>query len=482
MTRASMAYMKRLLVGGVAAALLTEGCSGDPALYLGGPAGPTTGLQLSTSRFILRAGEPATLGAQARDAVGNPTADGVSFASCDGAIVTVAATGSTEQWSQIASVTGVGLGESCVVVTAGAVTDTVRVAVGPSSIVIAGPDTVLSGVAGIDYQVQFYDHDGNALTAGPDFPIAPVVSLNPLRLPITEVGALAYTAAGQQPGNVRLQTSTTADFGGIVGVKVVTVRPGVFAGSMSANTATQGGAITVTAAIPWDGDEYVLFGSIPASNWTGVQADAVTNPSGGTLTFLVPWNVAPGTYDVTVVNQGPGQVAQVAAGFTVTAGTMVNNQQTPRSANNTSGTELRSRISLARPLAWPVVWDPTVTLTNYSYYTLNNIPAAGQGNAGEVVVRATLDWIDSCGSVCESSADEDFDIEIINGGFTAFLDLDAAALGKPEVSHFNANDGLFYFFRYRTYTGAGAAHAVIEWLGNGGLCADEAGCTIGGVP
>ena len=249
MTRASMRHMKRLLVGGVGAALLAAGCSGDPALYLGGPPGPTTDVQLSTNPFILRAGEASTLGAQARDATGNPTADAVSFSSCNASKVAVAGAVSTGQWSHVATVTAMTLGESCVVVTVGGVTDTVRVAVGPGSVLIVGPDTVLSGTPA-SYALEFYDLSGNQLTAGPDFPIPPLVSLNTLRLPVSEVDPLTYDAAGQQPGPVTIQMTTTADFGTVTGNKIVTIVPGIFGGTFSAETAAQGTSVTVTGAVP----------------------------------------------------------------------------------------------------------------------------------------------------------------------------------------------------------------------------------------
>ncbi|MDH4045713.1 MAG: hypothetical protein OEW06_14780, partial [Gemmatimonadota bacterium] len=77
-----------LLVGGTALAVAV-GCSTDPALYLGGPAGPTAALAVSNSRADLRVGGTATVGARGVDAVGNTTADVPNLASCDGSVVSV---------------------------------------------------------------------------------------------------------------------------------------------------------------------------------------------------------------------------------------------------------------------------------------------------------------------------------------------------------------------------------------------------------
>jgi hypothetical protein len=203
----------------------------------------------------------------------------------------------------------------------------------------------------------------------------------------------------------------------------------------------------------------------------------MTDPSAGSLTFLVPWNLPPGSYSVTVLNQGPFQVAQtVTAPFTVTAGTAVVNWNS-FPGNNTSGAELRTKISLDRPLAFPVVFSGNANPEDRSYYTLDNRPFTTQ-TTSEVVLRVRLDWVDSCGEVCDPATDEDVDIEIIDGGFTAFLDLDGGTLAVPESTLFNFQESTFYFIRIRTFAGAAQTHVVIEWLGNGSLCADGAGCTI----
>jgi hypothetical protein len=310
MTIASKTYVWRLLRSGAGALLLAAGCSGDPALYLGGPPGPAAELQLSTSRFILRAGESRALGAQPRDAVGNPTGDAVTFGSCDASRITVASAGATEQWSQTATVTGVGLGESCVTVSAGAVSDTVRVAVGPGSIVISGPDTVPSGGLGT-YELEFYHLDGTPLVPGADFSPPPIVAVDPLLLAISAVDPLTYDAAGQQPGDVTIQTSTTADFGTVTGSMIVTVVPGTFAGTLSAASAAPG--VLVTAAKAADGPGF----DADSKATLGTTTAFVDGYTASTVSFFVPAIGSTDAATLTLLDMGPTQIAQTVS-FTPT--------------------------------------------------------------------------------------------------------------------------------------------------------------------
>jgi hypothetical protein len=466
--------MKRFLVGGCAA-LLATACAGDPSLYLGGPAGPPVALELSSQRFVLRAGATTTIAGQLRDEVGNAVAGDVTFAPCDSKLTLGAGT-SAEGWATTATISPATLGESCVTATAGGFTETIVVRIVPGTILIVGPDTVLSGGTA-SFSLEFYSLDGTLLATDPDFPIPELVSTNSFRMPVTAVDPLNYGAAGQAPGLVTLQAATDIEYGSVSGDKVVTIVPGIFAGTLSANTAGQGGAITVTGALPWNGDEFVTIGGEVGSMWSGLAADAMTDPSTGSLTFLVPWNLPPGSYSVTVLNQGPFQVAQtVTTPFTVTAGTAVVNWNS-FPGNNTSGAELRTKISLDRPLAFPVVFSGNANPEDRSYYTFDNRPFT-TNTTNEVVLRIRLDWVDSCGEDCDPATDEDVDIEIIDGGFTAFLDLDGGTLAVPESTLFNFQESTFYFIRIRTFAGAAQTHVVIEWLGNGSLCADGAGCTI----
>jgi hypothetical protein len=146
---------------------------------------------------------------------------------------------------------------------------------------------------------------------------------------------------------------------------------------------------------------------------------------------------------------------------------------------NTSGAELRTKISLDRPLAFPVVFSGNANPEDRSNYTFDNRPHTN-GTADEVVVRIVLDWVDSCGQVCSPATDEDIDIEVIDGGFTAFLDLDGATLDVPESTLFNFQESTFYFVRIRSFSGAAQTHVVIQWLGDGNLCGDNGACNIGG--
>ena len=473
----------RVFGAAVALAITASACSDEPPLFPGGDPGVMADIRLATNGAVLRVDDTLTVAAQAVDSAGNPVADAVSFTPCDGR-VSVTAGEATDLWDNVAIITALGLGKTCVVAAGGQFADTIRLSFGPGSIVITGPDTVLSGTM-VNYGVEFYSVNGNLLTVEADFEVPRVRSLNTLRLPVTRTDVVAYDAAGQQPGLVELQVATGPDGANITAHKFVTIVPGVFGGTMSTNTAAQGASVTVTGNIAWDGDEHVTIGGIVGSNWTGRQADPVMiDAAARTLTFFVPWNLAPGDYEVIVLDQGSGEIAgRVTTPLTVIAGVPVHNQNGFPGVN-TRGAELTGRVSLDRPLAFPVVFNTGVTGSTTSYYTFDNRPASGQGESGEKVVRITLDWVDACGAVCTAgTVDEDVDVQIIDGAFTVFLDLDGAtATRKPESTHFNFNDGAFYFVRYQTFSGSAATHTVIRWLGDGNLCADQGGCTIDGQP
>ena len=144
--------------------------------------------------------------------------------------------------------------------------------------------------------------------------------------------------------------------------------------------------------------------------------------------------------------------------------------------------------------AFPVVFDPPNSGGgSTTYYTYNNcgpawVEGSGSGcstndggTAAEVAVRIQLDWIDSCGDVCDVSVDHDFDIQLIDGGFTVFKDTDGSTERKPESTLYNYDDGDFHLMRFSSFFGtSGGSHATFEYLGNGGICADDGGCVIGG--
>jgi hypothetical protein len=423
-----------MLLGG--AILAATGCTKEAPLYPGGPVGPAAALNLSSALFVVNAGgAPATVAARVEDSVGNPTSDAVSFASCDPAKVTVAAGAAMDQWTSSADISGVTLGASCVTATGAGMTDTIRVRIAPGTIVIAGPDSVLSG-AGASFGVEFYSLDGTQLTAGADFPIPDVQSLNALRLPIQATDPLTYDAAGQQPGAVVLQISTNTDFGSVTANKIVTVVPGVFTGALSATSGAIQTMIKVTpgAGIAFDADTRVRFGPVASSyygeNWDGTAADAPIAVFPDSLLFIVPASIPLGTYDAYVLDQGPNQIASKTSFTVVAGGTPVGNRQ-PYPGANTPGARLENK---PLPVIFPVVFPDAGTT---SYYTVS--PTAA--------FQYTM--------VLHFPCPGDLDIQIIDGGFTAYQgDQSGETYACPEATVWRTAANGFNFIRIYNYNGA----------------------------
>jgi hypothetical protein len=213
--------------------------------------------------------------------------------------------------------------------------------------------------------------------------------------------------------------------------KLVTVVPGTFTGTISATTgAVQSGFIKVTrGAVPWDGDETVKIGpTYFGNNWDGTAAGtAVAAWYPDSILFRVPAPLTPGTYDLFVLDQGPNQIGSKLS-FTVT-GTPTDNRQAYPGAN-TPGTGLADK---PLPLRFPVVFpDPSVGVT--SYYTVT--PAAA--------FQFTM--------LLQFACPGDLDIQIIDGGFTAYQgDRGGETLACPEATVWRTDAGGFNFIRVYNY-------------------------------
>lgn len=423
-----------LLVLGGAALAVASGCSEDPALYLGGPAGPPTELQLSDSKLTLLVGQSAELGVQPRDAVGNAATavPAVQIATCDASMVSVTTSGSNSQWAERASVTALALGESCLVVTGASITDTVHVFMGPASARIVGPDTVLSG-SPATFGLEFFALDGSTLTAGPAYPAPSVRSLNTLRLPVTQVDQITWDAAGQQPGSVTLRIEADPDFGSVTAEKTVVVAPGAFTGAISATTADiQAGPIVVTpGTVAWDGDETVVMGGYIVDSWDGSSATAREAWYPDSIVFWVPATLAAGTYDLFVLDQGPTQIASVLS-FTVTGAPVSNRHAFP--GTNTPGVTLEDK---PLPLRFPIVHDggSGTNPLDRTYYTIAPVGFDYQFTA-----------------LLSFECPGDLDVQFVDGDFTAFLgDRSGETLECPEATVWRVVDGDFNFLRVQNF-------------------------------
>jgi hypothetical protein len=425
--------VQRTVAVALSAAGLLSACGTDTIVYPGGPAGPPVAVSVSNGRFVMHAGESAALGVRGEDEAGNPVPSVTpTFQACDAGVASVAGGAATDQWTATATVSAVALGETCLIVTVGSLPpETILVNVGPARLVIAGPDTVLSG-SDVAFTLQFYSQDGTQLTApSSGFPTPAVVSLKSLGLPLTATSAIDYTAPGQQPGPVELQVVMDPLFGGVTANKIVEVVPGVFGGTISATTAAvQGGPILVTRdpAFTWDGDETVRIGNYIADNWDGTAGGAFrASWYADSIVFWIPAPVPAGTYDLVIADQGPTQVAG-AVSFTVTGTATPNRQAFP--GNNTPGASLEDK---PLPLRFPVVHN--LALGTTTYYTM-------APSGADFVFTALLQF------ACPG----DLDIQFIDGDFTVFMgDRSGETLACPEATVWSVADGAFNFLRIQTF-------------------------------
>ena len=312
----------RFWVFGAALALAGVGCSEEPDLYLGGPVGPAAAIQVSDSRVDLAAGGSATIGARVVDAAGNTVAGVTPTVSSASAAVAGATVGAAdEQWTATVTVTGAGLGETVLTLSASGLTTEVVARVGPASVTIArsdgGPAQVPSG-GSAEYELKLWDMAGNALTTiPPEYPTPLVTSTSTARVSVARVEGepLKWTATGAQPGAVNLNVASNAraqQFGlPVTAQAAVTVVPGTFTGTLSAATAAPGSVITATKAAggpDFDADSKVTLGT------TSAFVDGFTAT---TISFAVPAIGSTAASTLSLLDMGAAQIAQTTT-FTPT--------------------------------------------------------------------------------------------------------------------------------------------------------------------
>jgi hypothetical protein len=288
-----------LLVAG-GAALAALGCSDDPSLFLSGPPGAPAGQRLSASRVTIVVGDSVALGARVEDAAGNSvTGTAPTVASCNDAVATVGGSAADPLYSTSVWVRATGLGVSCLTVSGGGFTDTVRVTTGPSAVKIVGPnlaattDTVQSGAV-VPFTVIAFGKAGDTLPGTTEYEWTSSAAAN------LAVHRLTGEAAGKSPGTPSVRVRAP---GGAMDQKSARVVAGIFNGTLSAATAAPGALITITRASDgpfFDGDTGVNLG----------QAAFVDSWSAGSVTFAVPATGATTAAVLGLTNMGPGQVAQ----------------------------------------------------------------------------------------------------------------------------------------------------------------------------
>ena len=237
--------MKRILVGGCAALLVMAGCADDPSLYVGGPPGATTRLQLSTGDLSIRVGEAVVVGAAALDAVGNVTGDVPSFSACSGAPVTVGTATGENLYSAAASITGAAsaVGAGCVNVTAGGVSDTIHVEVGPAGLVIDVADPII-GYDSEDPAANVFTFGATGYDAGG----AAVSGSAPLSWSLSNATVAAVNAATGDVTTTGLGSTVlrVRGPGGVNAAAALTIAAPALAGTASASSGNNGALITAT--------------------------------------------------------------------------------------------------------------------------------------------------------------------------------------------------------------------------------------------
>lgn len=285
--------MKRILVGGCVALLVTAACSDDPSLYLGGPAGPTARIQLSSADVKVTVGDSVRVGGAALDAVGNVTGDVPSFTSCTGTPVTLASATADGLFTAATWVRATELGVGCVVASAGGVVDTFPVQTGPAGLAIVGPDTIVSGLSGT-FTAVATALNGSALTGTTNY--AWTSSGNAFL--VTELAEGAATARSPGAPSILLRAPN-----GVSARRPVTIVPDVLLGTISQ---TSGSAGEVVSFARTGGDAYDLNTQVRLGTVLGF-IDRITADS---IYVAMPASGVAGAQNLTIENVGPNELAQ----------------------------------------------------------------------------------------------------------------------------------------------------------------------------
>jgi hypothetical protein len=410
--------MKRFLVGGCAA-LLLAGCSQDPSLYLGGPPGPATRVQLSSGNVALTVGRSATIGAAALDEVGNVTGDVPTFSACGGPISTASAT----PFGMFSAATTIdaapsAVGETCVLASAGGLSDSIHVTVGPAGLTLTGPDTVVSGETA-SYTATGYDAAGAPVTG--TVPLVWTTSNEALM--ITEFAA--GNIAGRTPGTVSLRTRAA---NGVDATKSVVILIGTFSGTLSAANGSAGLQVTATSGAaddPFDANTAATYGG---------QAAFVELLGPTSFLVAVPATGVAGAQNLDLTNLGPNQTARRVS-FTANS-TFDDQYGAVTQAPGTAPSYAASRS----PNGW-------VYFTHSGFGT--GVPSRGllnggtqedhyflitTGAGGGLITEARLEWTNG-GAAPSGGSASDVDVYICPTTWGGDFDLCAAQLFSPATTN-----------------------------------------------
>jgi hypothetical protein len=203
-------------------------------------------------------------------------------------------------------------GESCVVVSGGGITDTIKLRVVPATIDVTATDTLVPSGQNVSLSVLY-----QAVSGGP----ASGVEFDTMRTRFTVRTATkgvidrSGNFSGQEPGQTWV-VATFTDMGVVRTDSIsLTVVPGPFTGTVAQAAYGGGHALVFTAgAVAFDANTEVRFTN-PDLSWVHLRPNTAT-----TARALLPFNLPAGTtINYQIVNMGPTEIATVGSFVTTSA-------------------------------------------------------------------------------------------------------------------------------------------------------------------
>lgn len=272
--------------------------------------------RLSVSNAVVEVGGQIGVVANVLNQYGAALVVNVTASECDaGVTVAVDTVRSEYEYPERFIITGNTVGESCVVVSGGGITDTIDVRVVPAAVDLelsAPGDTLVESGSVVDLSVAYLGATG-AAAPGATLDTNTSFSVSP-----SAVGVVDDTGAfsARAPGTAWVKATYT--YLGVTRTDSVqiTVVPAAFTGTVQQVTVQGGEALLFTAgAIPFDDDTAVQF----ETDWGTM---VTLQPVSATEAYaLLPFGLPSGTtLSYSIVNAGPNQLA-IGDEYTLTAAT-----------------------------------------------------------------------------------------------------------------------------------------------------------------
>ena len=357
--------------------------------------------RLNPSSVAVNAGGEVLVDAVLVNKFGGGLNQAVTGTPCDNKITAVPDSArSAFEFPERFRITGVTLGQTCLIVSGGGITDTVTVRVSPATINVAGADTVRSGES-LTPTIQFLNEAGQPVTGL----TAASVRWTSLSTSVAVVDSLTGVITGRAPGSGQIVATLVPQLG-VTRVDTLrfVVTAGNFTGTVAPSPAPELAIVTFNAgAVPFDTDTNVTFDGLTTF---------IVSRSATQLRAVVPAGVA-ATSQFVLSNLGPNQVASRGSLPIINRGT---DQYEP---NNTPTT--------GRPIALGDTVYTRLGGTDVGDYFVLTITET-------TAVRFDLDWI--------GTADVDVLIQNVSGqNFNAF---GCATSAHPEFCAYSLPAGTYY--------------------------------------